>query len=94
MERGLRRGLSAPPSSCQDIPENANFAIATLQKAAKAKIIYVAFSTLKKNAHAEVHISARGKSLAAVRTELLGHYPTVDPKAAKQGSVPRRKCET
>ncbi|PKS10733.1 hypothetical protein jhhlp_002490 [Lomentospora prolificans] len=59
-------------------------------KAAKAKIIYVAFSTLKKNAHAEVHISARGKSLAAVRTELLGHYPTVDPKAAKQGSVPRR----
>ncbi|CAI4210480.1 unnamed protein product [Parascedosporium putredinis] len=54
------------------------------KKAAKAKIIYLSFSTLKKPAHADVHLSGRGKSLAAVRTELMKHFPAVDPKTPKQ----------
>ncbi|SPO00706.1 related to protein conferring sensitivity to killer toxin [Cephalotrichum gorgonifer] len=57
------------------------------KKAAKAKIIYVTFGTLKRHPHADVHVSTRNKSLAAVRTELLRHYPPYDPK---QKNPPQR----
>ncbi|RYP05561.1 hypothetical protein DL764_003738 [Monosporascus ibericus] len=44
-------------------------------KAAKSKVIFVSFATLRKARDVDVFVKARGKSLAALQAEIISHYP-------------------
>ncbi|KAM0256348.1 hypothetical protein ACHAQJ_004999 [Trichoderma viride] len=61
----------------------------TRAKLAKTKIIFLSFSTLRKPREADVLIKAAGKDLNAVSRELLAHYPTYQPAAAKDKTTQR-----
>ncbi|KAF9881134.1 killer toxin sensitivity protein [Colletotrichum karsti] len=59
-------------------------------KVAKAKVILLSFATLKRPRDVDVVIKARGKTLKALRAEILSHYPKPDASAAK-GAPPSQK---
>lgn len=43
----------------------------------KSKIVFISFATLQKKLsfHPDVFVSARGKALAALRSEIIAHLP-------------------
>ncbi|RYP69364.1 hypothetical protein DL771_006174 [Monosporascus sp. 5C6A] len=43
--------------------------------AAKSKVVFVSFATLKRARDVDVFVRARGKSLAALQAEITSHYP-------------------
>ncbi|CAM1508075.1 Fc.00g049230.m01.CDS01 [Cosmosporella sp. VM-42] len=61
----------------------------TRSKIAKATVIFLAFTTLKKPRDVDVFIKAVGKDLTTVRRDLLAHYPAFDPLAVKEKPTQR-----
>ncbi|WYZ38738.1 hypothetical protein EsH8_III_000652 [Colletotrichum jinshuiense] len=55
-------------------------------KVAKAKVILLSFTTLKRPRDVDVVIKARGKNMKALRAEIISHYPKIDTAAAKNAS--------
>ncbi|RYP79961.1 hypothetical protein DL770_006436 [Monosporascus sp. CRB-9-2] len=47
----------------------------TKRVAAKSRVIFVSFATLRKARDVDVFVKARGKSLAALQAEITSHYP-------------------
>lgn len=59
---------------------------------AKAKVILLSFTTLKRPRDVDVVIKARGKNMNALRAEIISHYPKIDPAAAKNASSSQSEC--
>ena len=52
---------------------------------ARTKVVFVSFATVKKPCDADVLVKARGKSLKALRSEILSHCPPPVTPSGKDG---------
>ncbi|KAH6686195.1 histone acetylation protein 2 [Plectosphaerella plurivora] len=52
-------------------------------KVAKAKIIFLSFATLRRPADVDVFVKGRGKTLRALRAEIVSHFPKQENTAPK-----------
>ncbi|RNJ56602.1 hypothetical protein D7B24_007089 [Verticillium nonalfalfae] len=63
----------------------------TRAKIGKSKVIFLSFATLKKPRDIDVFVKGRGKTLTALRTEILSHYPKPDEQADKAKRKPSQR---
>ncbi|KND93716.1 Elongator complex protein 5 [Tolypocladium ophioglossoides CBS 100239] len=56
---------------------------------AKTKVVFLSFATLKKPRDVDVFVKAAGRDLRTVRSELMAHYPVLDPTQGKDKPVQR-----
>ncbi|EEY13992.1 conserved hypothetical protein [Verticillium alfalfae VaMs.102] len=63
----------------------------TRAKIGKSKVIFLSFATLKKPRDIDVFVRGRGKTLTALRTEILSHYPKPDEQADKAKRKPSQR---
>ncbi|KAM0285173.1 hypothetical protein ACHAQH_001602 [Verticillium albo-atrum] len=64
----------------------------TRAKIGKSKVIFLSFATLKKPRDADIFVKGRGKTLTALRTEILSHYPKPDESAGKAKIKPSQRA--